>query len=112
MRKWLYLAGAIGTEVTGTMALRATVEHPAWIALTVAGELTAFVLLGLALRERLPLGVAYGIWGAVGVALTAVLGTVLFGEVLSATAVAGIGLIIGGVVLVETGSRDAGEAAP
>lgn len=105
MKKWLLLAGAIVAEVTATMALRATVDHAAWIPLVVVGYLTAFLLLGLTLRTGVPIGVAYGIWGASGVALTAVLGAVIFGELLSIAAVAGIGLIIVGVVLVETGSH-------
>lgn len=105
MTKWLLLAGAIVAEVTGTMALRATVDHAAWIPLVVAGYLTAFVLLGLTLRTGVPIGVAYGIWGAAGVALTAVLGALIFGELLSIAAIAGIGLIIAGVVLVETGAH-------
>ncbi|WP_293785300.1 multidrug efflux SMR transporter [uncultured Aeromicrobium sp.] len=105
MRKWLLLAGAIAAEVAATMALRASIDRTAWIALVVAGYLAAFTLLALALRENLPIGVAYGIWGAAGVALTAVLGAAIFGETLSPPAVAGLGLIIAGVVLVETGSR-------
>ena len=49
------------------------------------------------------IGVAYGIWTAVGVALTAILSKVLFDEPLTALMVAGITLIIGGVVLLELG---------
>ncbi|RLV55688.1 QacE family quaternary ammonium compound efflux SMR transporter [Aeromicrobium phragmitis] len=105
MRAWLLLGGAIAAEVAGTMALRASIDHQAWIALVVAGYVTAFALLALVLREKLPIGVAYGIWGASGVALTALLGAVIFDELLSPLAVAGIVLIIVGVVLVETGSR-------
>ncbi|MFD1861107.1 QacE family quaternary ammonium compound efflux SMR transporter [Aeromicrobium camelliae] len=110
MKKWFLLACAIAAEVVATMALRASIDHSAWIALVVAGYLAAFTVLALALREHLPIGVAYGIWGATGVALTAVLGAAIFGEVLSPPAIAGLVLIIVGVVLVETGSRH-GEAA-
>ncbi|GAA4431231.1 SMR family transporter [Georgenia halophila] len=89
------------------MALRGAVDDPGWIPVVVAGYLASFTLLGLTLRERLPIGVAYGIWGATGVALTALLGTLLFDEVLSPTAIAGIALIVVGVVLVESGSHRA-----
>jgi len=51
----------------------------------------------------LPIGVAYGIWAATGVALTAVLGRVLFREPLTRLMLGGIGLIIVGVLLVELG---------
>src|SRR5699024_9425384 len=104
-RTWLMLFGAICAEVTGTMALRATVDSAAWLPLVPAAYLVCFLLLALVLRTGMPIGVAYGIWGAAGVSLTAVLGAVLFDEFLSGAAIAGIGLIIVGVVLVETGSR-------
>lgn len=102
---WLMLSGAIVAEVIGTMALRAAVDSPAWMALVPVAYLTAFALLGLVLRSGMPIGVAYGIWGAAGVSLTAVLGAALFDELLGLPAIAGIGLIIVGVVLVESGSR-------
>lgn len=107
---WLLLVGAILAEVTGTMGLRATVEHAGWMALTVAGYVVSFALFGMVLRAGFPVGVAYGIWGAAGVALAGVLGVVLFGERLGATAVAGLVLICLGVALVETGSPRRQEA--
>lgn len=104
-RTWLLLSGAILAEITGTMSLRASVDSSAWMPLVPVAYLAAFVLLGLVLRAGMPIGVAYGIWGAAGVSLTALLGAVLFDEFLSGAGIAGIGLIIVGVVLVETGSR-------
>ncbi len=105
MRKWLMLAGAIGTEVTGSMSLRAALDHPGWYALATAGFLAAFVFLTAALRAGMALGVGYGIWGACGVALTAGLSAVVFGEPLTALMLAGIVLIIAGVLAVELGAR-------
>lgn len=104
MRKWLYLGGAIASEVTATMLLRATVDNPAWTPLVVIGYVLAFFLLGLTLRFGMPIGVAYGIWGAVGVAATCLLGWLIFGEALSALDIVGVALIIVGVMLVESGS--------
>ena len=52
----------------------------------------------------MPLGVAYGIWSAGGVAVTAITSRFLFGEPLTHTMVAGIALIMAGVLLVELGS--------
>jgi small multidrug resistance pump len=68
-----------------------------------ARYVVAFGLLAVALTLGLPIGVAYGIWAATGVALTAVLGRVLFREPLTRLMLAGIGLIIVGVLLVELG---------
>ena len=52
----------------------------------------------------MPLGVAYGIWTAAGVALAAVASRFLFREPLSLMMGAGIAMIGVGVVLVEWGS--------
>ncbi|GHH74203.1 DMT family transporter [Promicromonospora soli] len=103
MTKWLILAGAIVLEVTATLALRAAIENPWWSALTVIGYAGAFVALSLLLRLGAPIGVVYGIWAAAGVALTAVIASVVFGEPFTLTIGIGIALVIAGVILVETG---------
>lgn len=102
---WLLLVGAILSEVTATLSLRvAAGGRRAWYAVVVVGYVVAFGLLSLALDRGLGLGVAYGIWAAAGVALTAVASRLLFGEPLTPLMLAGIGLIIGGVLLVEVGA--------
>ncbi|KLU09237.1 MULTISPECIES: multidrug efflux SMR transporter [unclassified Kocuria] len=102
---WLYLTGAILTEVAATLSLRVAAQgRRRWYAAVLAGYLLAFTLLALALRQGLGLGVAYGIWAAAGVALTAVAGRLLFGEPLSRLMVLGIALIMGGVLLIELGA--------
>lgn len=105
MKKWLYLAGAIVFELVGTMSLRASVGEGAWFALTAFGYVTAFYLLFLALQAGMSIAVAYGLWGALGVALTAVLGTAIFQEPLSSAKILGIVVITAGVLLVEFGAR-------
>jgi small multidrug resistance pump len=110
VRKWALLAGAIFTEVAATLSLRASVDHSAWLAVVVTGYIVSFVMLTLVLRAGMPVGVAYGIWGALGTAVTAVLAAVLFGDPFTWPIVAGIGLIIGGVLLVEFGSHRAETA--
>lgn len=46
---WLFLAGAIATEVTATMALRASegLRRRGWIPVIAVGYVAAFVLLSL-----------------------------------------------------------------
>ncbi|WP_299535955.1 multidrug efflux SMR transporter [uncultured Streptomyces sp.] len=105
MRKWLLLMAAILLEVCATLALRAALDAPAWYVLVVTGYIGAFTALALLLRLGMGVGVAYGIWGASGVALTAVLATVLFGDPLTATTGLGIALVVGGVLCVELGSH-------
>lgn len=101
----LLLALAISSEVAATLSLKGSVTAPALYVVVVLGYLASFVLLALVLRRGMALGVAYGIWGATGVALTAVLSAALFGEALTALMGAGLVCIIAGVVLVETGSH-------
>ncbi|PTR28886.1 small multidrug resistance pump [Rhodococcus sp. OK519] len=105
MRWWL-LSGAIGCEVAATLSLRAATDHPVWYVLVVAGYLASFAFLAVVLRH-MAVGVAYGIWGACGITLTALLASVLFGDALTALMGAGIALVIAGVLTVELGSQAA-----
>jgi len=107
VQKWALLAAAIVCEVSGTVALRAFQDDARWIALVVPGYIASFVFLARVLRAGMPVGVAYGIWGACGTALTAVLGTLIFGEPFTIPVLLGIVLIVGGVLLVELGSHRA-----
>jgi small multidrug resistance pump len=107
VKKWLFLGGAIISEVTGSLSLKAALDHPAWYVLMAAGFAGAFVFLSLVLRAGLPLGVAYGIWGALGVALTALFSALLFGEPLTPVMGAGLVLIIAGVLCIELGRQRA-----
>lgn len=105
MNRWLMLAVAIVSEVAGTLSLRAALDHPAWFVLVAAGYLGAFALLSAVLAAGVPVGVAYGIWAASGVALTAVLAALVFSDPFTVLMGLGIVLVIGGVLLVELGSH-------
>lgn len=102
---WVFLFGAIVAEVIATLSLKAaSTGRPRWYAPVLVGYTSSFVLLSQALGRGLPLGVAYGIWAAVGVALTALLSRPLFGEPITRTTSAGIVLIILGVLAIELGA--------
>lgn len=107
MQKWLFLTAAIASEVTGSLALKAAVENPAFYALVVAGYLGSFLGLFASLRDGMTLGVGYGIWGATGVAATAVMSWVLFEEPITPMMGAGLVMVMAGVLLVELGSQAA-----
>ncbi len=100
---WLALAGAILVEVFSTLGLRASdgFRKRKWIAPVLIGYVTSFALLWLTLSLGMPVGIAYGVWSACGVALVAVLARALFAEPLTRVMVAGIGLIIAGVLVIE-----------
>jgi small multidrug resistance pump len=87
------------------LSLRASQDHGAWLVAVVLGYGIAFTLLTLVLREGLPVGVTYGIWGATGTALTAVLAAVIFRDPFTWPIALGIALIIAGVLFIEFGSR-------
>ena len=107
MRKWTLLIAAIAVEVAATLSLRASQDHSAWLLVVAVGYLGSFILLTMVLRIGMPVGVAYGIWGACGTAATAVLAAAIYGDPFTWPVVLGIGLIIAGVLLVELGSQRA-----
>lgn len=104
---WLFLIGAILTEVAATLSLRVASEGKrVWYVAAGAGYLLAFTLLTLTLAHGMNLGVAYGIWAAVGVALTAIACNIVFKEPLTRVMILGMVLIMGGVLLIELGAAD------
>lgn len=111
MTTWLLLAAAVVSEVTATLALKGALDHPGLYGIVLTGYVVSFVLLAAVLRRGMALGVAYGIWGALGVASTAVMSALLFDEALSTLMGLGITVIIAGVLLVEIGSQQAGKGS-
>ena len=105
MRQWLLLLGAIACEVAATLSLKAALDRPGFYVLVGAGYVASFLLLAAVLRAGMGLGVAYGIWGALGVASTAVLSAVVFDESLTSPMVAGLVLVVAGVLVVELGQH-------
>ncbi|MFC4602431.1 DMT family transporter [Rhodococcus kronopolitis] len=103
---WALLLAAIGLEVTATLSLKASdgFRRRRWIAPVVVGYLASFALIAAVLARGMAVGVVYGVWVACGVALTAVLGRVIFGDPLTRTMRVGIALIMGGVLLIELGA--------
>ena len=65
--------------------------------------------MGAALAEGMPLGVAYGLWAACGVALVCLLSRVIWKDPLTRKALLGIGFIAIGVILVESGTPEESE---
>src|SRR5699024_2152103 len=101
----LLLSRAIASEVGGKLLLRdAATGRRAFYGVVAGGYLMAFVFLSASLAMGMPLGVAYGIWTAVGIVLTVLLSKLLFGESLTAVMGLGIALIVGGVLLIELGA--------
>lgn len=102
---YILLGIAIVTEVVATMSLRASDGLSKWpfVVLVVVGYIVAFGLLSVVLERGIPLGVAYGVWTATGVAAVAVLSVPIFGESLTFIQGFGILMVMIGVLALELG---------
>lgn len=101
---YLMVAGAIATEVAGTLSLRASdgLTRLGPSVVVVAAYLAAFVFLAQALRS-LQVGPVYAVWSGVGTVGTFIGGAALFGEEVRPATVCGAALILIGVVVVYLG---------
>ena len=104
--KYLFLALAILSEVIGSSFLNASNQFTKIIPsiISVVSYLSCFYFLSLALKS-IPLGVAYAIWGGLGIVLTAIISVVVFKNKMDLPAVLGIVLIVAGVVVLNFFSK-------
>ncbi len=100
---WCLLGAAIVLEVAATLALRASegFRRKIWLVPVVAGYCSALYLLWATLKLGMPVGVAYGIWTACGVALVTVVARVLFKDPVTMKMAIGVALIVSGVLTIE-----------
>jgi small multidrug resistance pump len=109
MNAWIFLSIAIVAEVVGTSFLKLsegfTRLGPSLA--VVACYVLAFYMLALTLKT-LPVGVAYAIWAGAGVALITLVGVIAFKQTLDLPAIAGIAMIVGGVLIIQLFSNAVG----
>ncbi|MFK4067764.1 DMT family transporter [Streptomyces sp. NPDC029674] len=98
------LAAAIAAEVAGTTAMKYSEGFSRLVPslITVAGYLLAFTLLAQTLKT-LSVGTAYAIWAGIGTAAVAAIGMIFLGESANMVKIAGILLVIAGVVVLNLG---------
>ena len=110
MSNYLYLGLAIISEVIATSFLAKsngfTNLAPTTIALV--GYTISFFLLSLTLRT-VPTGVAYAIWSGVGIVLVSAVAYFWQGQKLDIPALIGMGMIVGGVLVINLFSKTAGH---
>jgi small multidrug resistance pump len=101
---YVLLALTIITEVIATLSLRATEGFTKLIpsVVVVVGYGLSFWLMALTLKY-LQLGVVYAIWSGVGTAIVAAVGILFLDEPARWNILAGIVLVIAGVVLLNIG---------
>lgn len=108
MRSWIYLFIAIIAEVIGTVSMKfAATAHP------VLGHGLMYAMIGLSYFflalavKRVPVGVAYALWEAIGIVLITLASVTWLGESLGLLKAAGLGVMIAGILLIKSGTRPA-----
>ncbi len=99
---WILLAAAILFETIGTTALKASAEftRPLPSVVVVLAYGLSFWLLAKVLM-LIPVGVAYALWSGLGIVFIAIIGWLVFDQRLDGAALAGIGLILAGILVIN-----------
>lgn len=94
---------AIFSEVVGTISLKLSegFTHTLPSIVFGIGYAAAFYLLSLVLKQGAPIGTAYAIWAGVGTIGATMAGVIIWQDKLNLGIVAGIALIVLGVILLN-----------
>lgn len=106
MTHWFLLFVAIVAEVIATSTLKATESFTRlWpsVIVVVCYE-TAFILMSLCMK-KIPVGIVYAVWSGVGVGLITLVAWIFLGQALDAAGLAGVALIVGGVMVINVFSK-------
>ena len=105
---YVLLAVAIISEVIGTTFMKQSEGFTKLIPslLTALAYAVAFYCLSLTLKT-IPTGVAYAIWSGCGIVLIAALAWIIQGQKLDVPTMAGMGLIVAGVIVMNAFSKTA-----
>ena len=104
--KYLYLALAIVLEVLGSSFMKASDGFSKLLptTITIIAYIACFFFLSQALKS-IPLGIAYAIWGGLGIVLTALISVIIFKQSLDLAAIIGIILIVAAVFVMNFFSK-------
>ncbi len=110
MYAFLMLGAAIVAEVLATTTLKSSngFERLAPSVLSILGYCVSFYLLSQVMKS-IPTGVVYAIWSGVGIVLISLVAWLLQGQKLDLAAMAGMALIVLGVVVIQLFSKTAGH---
>ena len=110
MNAYLALAIAITGEVIGTTALKSSDSFTKLVPsiITVIGYGVALYFLTVTM-ESIPTGVAYAIWSGMGIVLITIAAYFFHGQKIDLVGIAGMALIIAGVVVLNLFSKSAGH---
>ena len=104
--KYLFLSLAIILEVVGSSFMKASNGFTKLLptTVTIIAYIACFFFFSQALKS-INLGIAYAIWGGLGIVLTAIISVVIFRQPLDAPAIIGMALIILGVFVINYFSK-------
>ena len=105
-RNYIYLLIAIVFEVLATTALKETQGFTRLLPslITVVGYGLAFYFLSLPLRS-MPVGIVYALWCGAGIVMITIIGWTWFRQQLDLPALAGMALIMAGVLVINLFSK-------
>ena len=106
MNAYIALIIAILTEVVGTSSLKASAGFSLLIPtiLVFEGYGLAFYFRSIAVRT-IPLGIVYALWSGLGSVLIVLVGWLVFKQVIDATAILGIALVVAGCIVLNVFSK-------
>lgn len=110
MTGYLYLGIAIAAEVIATTSMKslAGFSKPLPLALVICGYGLSFWMLALVVKS-IPVGIAYAIWAGLGIVLVSIAAALIYGQKLDLPAIAGMTLIVAGVVVIQLFSASTGH---
>lgn len=102
---YLFLLVAIFAEVVATSLLKSTDGFSRlWpTVICLSGYGVSFAALAVSISRGMQTDVAYALWSAIGTAAIVLIAVLFLGSPLSAAKVAGVGLIVAGVVTLQLG---------
>lgn len=105
MTATLLLVGSVVTQGVSLAAMRASdgLRRRAWAGTALVAMAASVLLMSRALALGMPLAVGYGIWSGSGIGLAAATGALVFRDRLARVHVAGLALVLVGVLLVHGG---------
>ncbi|MNP00407.1 Multidrug transporter EmrE [compost metagenome] len=102
MNGHLALVIAICMEVIATSALASIqgFSKPLPLLAMIVGYVTSFYMLAIVVKT-IPIGIAYAIWSGMGIVLVTLVSVVVYRQKPDLAAVAGMGMIVAGVVTLQ-----------
>ncbi|MEM6745542.1 MAG: SMR family transporter [Pseudomonadota bacterium] len=103
---YLFLIASVLAEAVGFAALNAADPFRRfWPAIGMAGGFGLSMYFLTLTLQHMPLGVVYALSSGLGIVVTATVGLAVFGQRLDLAAIAGLALILAGVVIINAFSE-------